>query len=207
MARELGVEARVAYGWAGGQYFNESGMFVFRAREAHSWVEVNLKGYGWVVMEPTPPVVLGGGGAPRVARAGESLPSPEEALTEDVDAYAAGGGHVERVALGLMSGFGLVAAGTFCLRRQGRRERGIDGQDEASAPGRSGYLMTWERACEKKGLRRRPGVTLRRQLEGMEDAPEFARELMGYHYGVRYEEKPPDAESEGRLVGKISEWA
>ncbi len=208
MARELGVESRVAYGWAGGQYFKESGMFVFRAREAHSWVEVNLKGHGWVVMEPTPPVVLGGGGAPRVAGEGESLPKPQDALAEEGDVYAtAGGKHVERVALGLMSGFGVVAVGTIFLRRRGRVELGTDQQGQPEGGKRSGYLIAWDRACEKKGVPRRRGVSLKRQLEGMEDAPEFARELMSYHYGVRYEEKPPDAESEGRLVRKISEWA
>ena len=62
MAREMGVESRVAYGWAGGSYFENDLMFVFVAREAHAWVEVKLDGYGWVVMDPTPPMVLGGAG-------------------------------------------------------------------------------------------------------------------------------------------------
>jgi transglutaminase-like putative cysteine protease len=87
MAKELGVEARVAYGWAGGQFFKANNMFVLRAREAHSWVEVKLDGYGWVLMEPTPPVALGGGGAPRVAAADEDFPEPDEVLAETDEAF------------------------------------------------------------------------------------------------------------------------
>ncbi|MCF7673974.1 MAG: transglutaminase-like domain-containing protein, partial [Akkermansiaceae bacterium] len=55
LARSLGIPARVAYGWAGGTYYENSNMFVFRAREAHAWTEVCLDGHGWVVLDPTPP--------------------------------------------------------------------------------------------------------------------------------------------------------
>ncbi len=205
MARELGVESRVAYGWAGGEYFKESQMFVFRAREAHAWVEVKLDGYGWVVMEPTPPVVLGGGGAPRVAGAGDAMPKPEEILA---DGFSEGGiaakGNVERIALGLMGAFGIAALGLhfFRGRKQGRDETGFPIRGDLAG----GYLAAWKAAFEKRSKRKGRGLTLAGQLKNIEGEPEFGDELLGYHYGVRYEEKPRDVESEARLEKRIKEW-
>ncbi|MFN7341808.1 MAG: transglutaminase-like domain-containing protein, partial [bacterium] len=85
MVRELGVEARVGYGWSGGKYYDINKMFVFRAREAHAWVEVKLDGYGWVLMEPTPPQALGDR-QPRLAETGEKMPTPEEMIQEEKEA-------------------------------------------------------------------------------------------------------------------------
>ncbi len=201
MAREIGVESRVAYGWAGGQYFKESQMFVFRAREAHAWVEVNLKAHGWVVMEPTPPVVLGGGGTPRIAAADEKMPAADGDFSETDVGGMAGGSGVERVALWLAGGFGIFAAGMFFVRlgRAGNPETGAG--PKAGTEG-AGYLLAWRRATGK-----RKGETLARQLQVMgEDGPDFGEELREYHYGVTYAEKPSDAECEGRLEGKIEDW-
>jgi len=208
MARELGVESRVAYGWAGGQYFQENRMFVFRAREAHSWVEVNLKGYGWVVMEPTPPVVLGGGGVPRVAGAGDAMPSPDESLEENANQAAlVGNGHVVRVALWLTGIFVVLGGGVILLR--GRKRSVETGGKKVFSRGvvKDGYFAAWRKACQRKGMGGNAGRTLKGQLEGMEDAPRFGGELLDYHYGVRYEEKPPDAEREGRLNIMIANWS
>lgn len=205
MARELGVESRVAYGWAGGQYFKESQMFVFREREAHAWVEVNLKGHGWVVMEPTPPVVLSGGGTPRVAGAGDSLPNPDEDFTDEYgDGVAAGNAHVEKVALGLMGVFGVVACGMLLMR--GKKEAhgfaGIGLRTEE----KGGYFRAWQDSFRKRVKGTERGLTLGKQLETLDEKPEFGEELLSYHYGVRYEEKLPDTESEGRLLKKIRDW-
>mgnify|MGYP000751901972 CR=1 FL=1 len=54
MARACGVPSRIAYGWVGGTYYESSRTFVFRAREAHAWAEVWIRGRGWVVLDPTP---------------------------------------------------------------------------------------------------------------------------------------------------------
>ena len=205
MARELGVESRVAYGWAGGQYFKESQMFVFRAREAHAWVEVKLKGHGWVVLEPTPPVVLGGGGTPRVAGPTDTLPDPKENFFEgSMEGNVAKNSHVEKFALGLMGAFGIAACVMLLMRgRRGVRENsGIS----VRAEGKRGYFPVWQEAFRKRVRGSKPGLTLGKQLESLEKMPDFGDELMEYHYGVRYEEKPPDADCEGRLLKKIREW-
>ena len=49
MARALGLPSRVAYGWAGGTWYDDAGLFVFRANEAHAWTEVWLENFGWVL--------------------------------------------------------------------------------------------------------------------------------------------------------------
>jgi hypothetical protein len=205
MARRLGVEARVAYGWAGGEYFAESRMFVFRAREAHAWVEVKMKGV-WVVMEPTPPVALGGGGSPRVADAEDKPPTAEEELSEEPEETADQGGEVEKIALALMAAFGGVAVGVFLFRGLRQGERFAGDQEFPGAKRRGGYFGLWRQACEKKGLAVRAGWTLKRQLAEMEEPPAFAEDLREYHYALRYEEKPPDADREGRLVSEIKRW-
>ncbi len=176
MARELGVESRVAYGWAGGQYFKESQMFVFRAREAHAWVEVNLKGHGWVVMEPTPPVVLGGGGAPRVAGAGDSLPDTEESLMDEYgEGVVAGNAQVEKVALGLMGVFGLIASGMLLMR--GKKEGSHTGV-QVTGGERGGYFQAWREAFGKRVKGADRGLTLGGQLAVLEERPEFGEELL-----------------------------
>ena len=207
MARELGVESRVAYGWAGGQYFSESSMFVFRAREAHAWVELNLKGHGWVVMEPTPPVVLGNGvGAPRIAAEGESISQ----ITEEFGEQFAGNGlngsrGIERLALGLMCAFGTLAVAVLFLRREKSRESGSSGIPFIGKA-RGGYHRAWSEAFRKKTGGTMPGLTLAKQVGVLEQKPDFGHDLVSYHYGVRYEQKQPDAESEGLLLKKIESW-
>jgi transglutaminase-like putative cysteine protease len=206
MARELGLETRVAYGWAGGEYFKESLMFVFRAREAHAWVEVNVPGHGWAVMEPTPPVVLGGGGVPRSAAAGELPPSPDEILTEEEIPELANNDHVAKVALGLMAAFGVAALIAFMVKGWRRPSDAGGFATTASLERKGGYLRAWRRACEDRGLRWPAGATLRRQLEEIEGKPGFGDDLLGYHYGLKYEGKSADPKSEGQLVEKIKEW-
>lgn len=206
MARELGLETRVAYGWAGGEYFKESLMFVFRAREAHAWVEVNVPGYGWAVMEPTPPVVLGGGGVPRSAASGELPPSPDEILTDEEIPELANNDHVAKVALGLMAAFGVAALIVFMVKGWRRPSDGGGFATTASLGRKGGYLRAWRRACEDRGLRWPAGATLRRQLEEIEGKPGFADDLLGYHYGLKYEGKSADPKSEGQLVERIKGW-
>ncbi|MFM2198846.1 MAG: hypothetical protein RLZZ505_2278 [Verrucomicrobiota bacterium] len=205
MAREIGVDARVAYGWAGGEYFPDSRMFVFRAREAHAWVEVKLGGF-WTVMEPTPPVALGGGGTPRKAEPGDKAPTAEEQLSELHEETAVKGGEVEKTALRLMVLFGVVALVAFLFRGV-RKEGCFPNIPDSFDPERPhGYLASWRRACEKKGMGGKPGSTLKRQLAEMNAPPAFGDELRDYHYAVRYEEKPPDTDRERRLLAEIKGW-
>jgi transglutaminase-like putative cysteine protease len=67
MLRYLGIPARVAVGFAGGTYDPNQHLWNISDREAHAWVEVWFKGYGWLPFDPTPNAP---GAAPRQAQAG-----------------------------------------------------------------------------------------------------------------------------------------
>jgi len=54
MLRTLGIPARLVNGFQTGSYNRVGQDFVVRARDAHSWVEVNFPQYGWISFDPTP---------------------------------------------------------------------------------------------------------------------------------------------------------
>jgi transglutaminase-like putative cysteine protease len=53
MLRTLGIPARMAAGFAQGTLDPETGLYVVRERDAHTWVEAYFPGYGWIEFEPT----------------------------------------------------------------------------------------------------------------------------------------------------------
>mgnify|MGYP001199615612 FL=1 len=53
MLRAQGIPARLAAGFAQGSWDPETGSFLVRERDAHTWVEVYFPGYSWVEFEPT----------------------------------------------------------------------------------------------------------------------------------------------------------
>jgi transglutaminase-like putative cysteine protease len=54
MLRMLGIPARVATGFAPGSLNAQTGEYVVRDLDAHSWIEVWFSGIGWVPFDPTP---------------------------------------------------------------------------------------------------------------------------------------------------------
>jgi hypothetical protein len=53
MLREIGIPARVAFGYNQGTPLGD-GVYSIRTRNLHSWVEVPFQGYGWLGFDPTP---------------------------------------------------------------------------------------------------------------------------------------------------------
>jgi transglutaminase-like putative cysteine protease len=53
MLRSQGIPARMAAGFAQGEYDAASGRYVVREADAHTWVEAYFPGYGWIEFEPT----------------------------------------------------------------------------------------------------------------------------------------------------------
>lgn len=53
MLRSMGIPARMAAGFAQGDWDDAERAFVVRERDAHTWVEVYFPGYGWIEFEPT----------------------------------------------------------------------------------------------------------------------------------------------------------
>jgi len=54
MCRTLGIPARVAVGYATGQYNALTGYYEVSSRDAHAWVEVYFPTFGWISFDPTP---------------------------------------------------------------------------------------------------------------------------------------------------------
>jgi protein-glutamine gamma-glutamyltransferase len=54
MLRTLGIPSRVVNGFRTDEFNDLTGNYVVRARNAHSWVEAYLPGYGWITFDPTP---------------------------------------------------------------------------------------------------------------------------------------------------------
>jgi hypothetical protein len=55
MLRAANIPSRVVTGFVGGVENPVSGWHVFRASDAHSWVEAWVDGAGWITLDPTPP--------------------------------------------------------------------------------------------------------------------------------------------------------
>jgi transglutaminase-like putative cysteine protease len=82
MLRYLGIPARVAVGFAGGSYSKRGHAWLVTDRDAHAWVEVWFKGYGWLPFDPTPAAPgfsrqpsLAAGSAAALAGGGKAGPS------------------------------------------------------------------------------------------------------------------------------------
>jgi transglutaminase-like putative cysteine protease len=54
MLRYLGIPARVAAGFTSGRYDQETGEWTVTDHDAHTWVEVWFRGFGWLPFDPTP---------------------------------------------------------------------------------------------------------------------------------------------------------
>ncbi|MSQ31682.1 MAG: hypothetical protein EXR59_00355 [Dehalococcoidia bacterium] len=54
MLRSSGVPARIAIGYATGEFDEATQQYIVREKQAHGWVEVYFPGYGWTPFEPTP---------------------------------------------------------------------------------------------------------------------------------------------------------
>jgi protein-glutamine gamma-glutamyltransferase len=153
MIRSLGFPARLATGYATGDYDPVLNQSIVREHDAHAWVEVWFPGHGWVPVDPTPGV--------------DPL-----AATRFPDHWAAGG--VARLiphltvsapaaALGSLGVVGVIPAGLALavtvvlafawLRRRTWRPRG------RSAPGESELLRLYETVQRRMRRRRAPPET------------------------------------------------
>jgi transglutaminase-like putative cysteine protease len=54
MLRDLGIPARVAAGFNSGSYDKHTGEWTVTDHDAHTWVEVWFRGWGWLPFDPTP---------------------------------------------------------------------------------------------------------------------------------------------------------
>lgn len=205
MVRALGIPSRVAYGWAGGTWYEASGLFVFRANEAHAWTEVWLEGHGWVIMDPTPQAR--GEETARAAPPGEKPPlaEPDDPAEDSAESAVVSGRSALPLLLAVLTI--PVALGLMALRRRDRKREsaGETGPDFGFRKP-PGYLGAWRGAAVASGHPWRPGVTLKHHLRSMPETPDFAAELVAYHYATTYEAGNQNAATERRLTRRIRAW-
>jgi transglutaminase-like putative cysteine protease len=202
LARAMGFPARIAFGWSGGRYFSDPNLFVFRAREAHSWAEIYLKDRGWVIFETTP------------ALREEGLPSV--AATDEISPYLANFGDVDKklnetntaplLNVSLWIGVALFALfiGALIIKRPP-----VLISEESPVPGlllhSPSYLSAFRRACLAHGQPMPSGCTLRTHLEKI-TAPDFTIKLLQYHYSILYGDQPRNKIIEKKLLHQLRKW-
>jgi len=81
LLRAEGVPARVASGFAPGEFDPGSGISTVRENHAHTWVEAYFPRYGWITFEPSAIRPI----PPRIEEAPASAPSPEAAAAQTAD--------------------------------------------------------------------------------------------------------------------------
>lgn len=86
MLRTLDIPARVASGYASGEYDEEASVWRVRDADGHSWVEAYFPDYGWIEFEPTPlrpvPVRPEYPAPPEVNASTGAEPTPDPGLDE-----------------------------------------------------------------------------------------------------------------------------
>jgi len=198
-ARALGVPARIAYGWAGGSYYENSNLFVFRAREAHAWTEVLIADVGWVVLDCTPSASIGNS---RAAPPGETPLAGEENQAEP-EAEMAANSHLGMLsaALGMVT---IVCGSLALLLSRWSARSASHPADGISADHRpAGYYRAFVQLCHKRRITIKPHFTLRQLLRKFPEALPFASLLQRYHYQTRYGQASPDPSTEAALKEQI----
>lgn len=209
MARACGIPSRVCYGWAGGTWYEQADWFVFRADEAHAWVEAWIDGHGWAIVDPTPPEALGAS-RQRVSReAPPPLPdqSPEaQDLPEPGENAATGSFPWLATSLSvLIPGLWIAALKIRPRHRASARMSSVEPWRDAAA---GHYWDAWISACRREWSRPAwASSTLRQQLARWESKPEFSADLLRYHYAVRYHGEPRNPRVERDLKRRIETWA
>ncbi len=153
MLRSLGIPARLATGYATGDYDPLLNQAVVREHDAHAWVEVWFSGHGWVPVDPTPGV------APLAATrfpnhwAGGGLARLLPHLTVGAPAAALGSlGVLAVVPLAMGIAIAFVLAYAWLRRRVWTRR-------PKAPPGESELLRLYERLQRRLGRRRAPPET------------------------------------------------
>jgi Transglutaminase-like superfamily len=114
LARALGIPARVVSGFrvttADGGHVLSPGIHTVTTRDAYTWVEVPVRGAGWVVLDPSPSRYAASDAQPSVGAARSSSPSPT--LSQAPLVTESAGGH----AVAPRSAVELHARGTHHFR-------------------------------------------------------------------------------------------
>jgi hypothetical protein len=205
LLRMGGVPSRVATGFSPGTLDRDTGEYVVRDTDAHSWVEAYIAPYGWVTFDPTPPI----GPARLAPAAGQtaslygfaappgSTGASERTNDRGIDRGAADGGSpLPWIAGGVLAVVLLAAAGLLAWLRLGRRSAGPP-VDEA--------LRELRAALEGTGRRAAPDLTLHTMLRRYRNTPAepYLRTLEAARFAG--EDVAPTLEMRAALRRELSE--
>lgn len=200
-ARAMGIPSRITYGWAGGSYFENSRLFVFRAREAHAWTEVWIDDLGWVILDATPPLAIG---RSRAAPAEEKpLTNAELASPQDLD-YATSS--APTWISWLLTAIAL-AGGTSTWWRNKRpltSDLSAHWNGKKSHHAYEAQLHAW---CRAEGIQPAPHWSLGEIIDALSQPPHCSAELRRYHYATRYGTMPHDPATERRFAHTLQQEA
>lgn len=187
-ARQMGVPARIAYGWTGGSYYETSRLLVFRAHEAHAWAELWFDEVGWVIFDATPPRAMG---RSRIASPEETPLSSEEMTTPSHDrSLLMEQSHWMTWSL-LVISISSISLVAWKHRRAQSGQNSLFGEQKHSSllPQYEVELMSWHR---DQGVIPQPYWTLRERFASLHQPPRCAEKLCCYHYATQYGKKYRD---------------
>jgi len=204
LLRMAGIPARVASGFTSGSRDEDTGEYVVRDFDAHSWVEVWFPGIGWVTRDPTPAAAppraqtaeaaLPGGGATQSA---PDLGSERQADRVTAAVLADEGTNWTQVAL--LAALGLLALALLALGVHRRRHRG------ALDP-----LAELERALRRTGRAPTPDATLQaleQRFGPASAAAGYLRALREARYGARAAARLPTSAQRRGLRSELGRGA
>jgi len=209
LLRSLGIPARMANGFHGGDWNPYGKYLLVRKSDAHSWVEVPFEGVGWVTFDPTP----GGGRAEArrfgalsrlldyarrvwmqrivtydiadqfalVSAAGDRAQNFTEDLQRRMRRVRLGGGALKGGALALLAAIAAAATVIAWARRPGTAGRRPGAEAER-------WWRGVERRLAKEGFTRRRGETAR-ELATRAGHADWA----DLYYEVRFSTRPTTA--------------
>jgi len=216
--RALGVPSRIAYGWSGGRFYQSQNMFVFRAKDAHAWTEIKLKGYGWVVFDTTP---ADANSVPetQVAPVDDPVPNPEKIVAEQYaqeqqsslkqETPTLWSREVKFFAWGVIGLGGLLAVFLVWRYRWQRRWTKFGVVVGGGSRRSPDYFVCFQEACASLGYPMSGGRTLKQQVEQLREnglGASFHEELLDYHYGVFYGELTGSSKEEKKWKRLIHAW-
>jgi transglutaminase-like putative cysteine protease len=184
LLRMGGVPARVSAGFTPGTLDRDSGEYVVRDTDAHSWVEAYIAPIGWVTFDPTPPIgparldVTAQAGSPyQLSAPAGVLGAAERVGDRSVDSGPADGGSpVARIAAAMVAApllLGLLVFGWRLVRRR------------KAPPSIDAALAELQAALAGTGRTPQPDLTLHVMLRRFRNTPAepYLRTLQAARYG------------------------
>lgn len=217
LARELGIPSRISFGYVGGTYFENQNTWVFYTDNAHSWMEVKLKGYGWVVVETVPDegILTGVAGEglqpePLGVAIDTEVPNAEKerlSLKESVKLIE----HQVKIMIVVIS---LLLICLLLLNHVQKKKNRLSGgqvliENEEEFTKVKYYMKIYRKQSARNGYPVIFGDTLRQHISKLEEIgikPEFATHLLEYHYSTTYFTQKQKNALERVLVTKIKHW-